>query len=258
MDVRVTDFLPYASLTSHDESNPHGSTTLAQPIIVPPKQRQSLQQVGQSASVIRVEVSDGQMYHSVWLPFNQYAFTDEQWAQPGRFTFNTRSLQLSDGRTIELMYSRWSDPLPSPVALDRFILRTHPGGDRPRDYISLVRFAKQNNWSPLVEVKSNQPAQHGDLWYFQAQWDPGTEAHTVLGVGNREGVHGMLAGVLTSIAGMIYTFYVRPAIIRRRKQAALIDAGLEETVEEIPDDLFITAPHHDNPRSHRPAEAAHV
>jgi len=50
------------------------------------------------------------------------------------------------------------------VALDRFILRTYPGGDRPSDYVSLLRFGKAGSWGPLREVKSNQPARHGDLW----------------------------------------------------------------------------------------------
>jgi hypothetical protein len=52
------------------------------------------------------------------------------------------------------------------------------------------------------------------------------EAHTVLGVGNRNGVGAMLAGVCISIAGMIYAFYVKPAIVRHRKRAALARAGI--------------------------------
>ncbi len=191
------------------------------PMIVPRNRRQSLQNVGKTTSVVRVEINDGQAVQSIWLPFNQYAFDDAQRAQPSRFSWIPRQLRLSDGRTLELLYGRWREPLPSPVALDRFVLQTYPGGDRPSDYISLVRFFEDGGWSPLLEVKSNRPARHGDLWYFQSQWDPGNEAYTVLGVGNRNGVYGMLAGVCISIAGMIYAFYVKPSIIRRRKAAAL-------------------------------------
>ena len=98
-------------------------------------------------------------------------------------------------------------------ALDRFIRRTYPGGDRESDYVSLLTFETRDGWSPLVEVRSNHPAQHGDLWYFQAQWDPGSQAHTVLGVGNRRAVNAMLAGVCISIFGMAYAFYVKPALL---------------------------------------------
>ncbi len=216
--MTVEEVLPHARLETR-------------PAIVPPGQRQSLQDVGKSTSLVRLEVNDGQRIQSVWLPFSQYAFFDDQRAQPGRFNYSPRIVRLSDGRQLWLLYSRWRDPLPSPVALDRFMLQTYPGGDRASDYISLLRFKEGGEWSPLVEVKSNKPAQHGDLWYFQAQWDPGVEAHTVLGVGNRRAVHAMLAGVCISISGMIYAFYFKPAIIRRRKQRAL--AGAKKKNEQL-------------------------
>ncbi len=195
------------------------------PAIVPRSQRQAQQ--GKTFSMVRVEVNDGRNIASTWLSFSQHAFDSAQWAQPGRFRWAPRAVRLSDGRTLQLLYSQWRDPLPAPIALDRFVLETHTGGDRPADYISRIRFLENGKWVPengTVTVKSNHPAQHGDLWFFQAQWDPGTEAHTVLGVGNRNGVHAMLAGVCISIAGMIYAFYIKPIVIRRRKQAALAEA----------------------------------
>jgi hypothetical protein len=196
------------------------------PDIVPREQRQSLQEVGKSTSLVRVEVGDGRQIQSTWLQFSQYAFNDDQRAEPERFRYAPRAIRLSDGRTLWLLYSRWRDPLPSPVALDRFILQTYPGGYPASDYISMVRFAQPDgDWSPVLQIKSNHPAQHGEFWYFQAQWDPGVEAHTVLGVGNRRAVRSMLAGVCISITGMIYAFYFKPVIIRRRKQAALAAAA---------------------------------
>lgn len=185
------------------------------PAIVPREQRQSMQDAGKRFSLLRVEVNDGQRLASAWLPFNEYAFPDEQRAQPGRFTYQPRTVQLSDGRQLQLLYSRPREPLASAVALDRFIRKTYPGGDRESDYISLLQFETASGWSPLVEVRSNHPARHGDLWYFQSQWDPGTEAHTVLGVGNRRAVNVMLAGVCISIIGMAWAFYVRPALRRK-------------------------------------------
>jgi len=142
-------------------------------------------------------------------------------------------VQLPDGRHLELLYSRWRERLPAPVALDRFVLETHPGGDRPSDYISRVRFLDHGNWSNIVEVRSNHPARHGNLWYFQAQYDPQTQSHTVLGVGNRVAVGWMLAGVCLSIAGMLYAFYVKPVLIRRRR-ADSIATGPREAAEPCP------------------------
>lgn len=199
LQVAIHAFAPYARQE-------------AGPAIVARAHRRPLQQVGKSMSMIRVTVAEGEDTHSVWLPFSDYAFPDEQRAQPGRFSYRPVKLALADGRSLELLYSRWREPLPAEVALDRFILETHPGGDRPSDYISLITFRQQEEWSPITAVRSNEPAQHGELWYFQSQWDPGTQCHTVLGVANRFGVHGMLAGALISIFGILWAFYVQPSM----------------------------------------------
>lgn len=190
------------------------------PSIVPRQQRLGIARAGKSMSLVRVEVNDGGKLQSIWLPFNEYAFPDPQRAQPGRFSYTPRAVRLSDGRLLWLMYSRWRDPLPSPVALDRFVLQTYPGGDRESDFISQVIFAEPDGkWSDVIEIRSNQPAEHGDFWYFQSKWDPGMQAHTILGVGNRRAVGPMLGGTILSIAGMVYAFYVKPAVVRRRKRA---------------------------------------
>ncbi len=188
------------------------------PALVPRHQRLSLSQVGKTRSLVRVEVQQGHEMRSVWLPFCEYAFPDDQRAQPQRFFHSTGRVTLPDGRAVELLYSRWRDPLPAAVVLDRFMLQTYPGGDRPRDYISLVRFQENGDWSAIREVRSNQPVRHADLWFFQAQWDPSNQCHTVLGVGNRRAVHGMLAGAMISVAGLIQAFYVQPVLARRKRE----------------------------------------
>jgi len=48
--------------------------------------------------------------------------------------------------------------------------------------------------------------------------------YTVLGVGNRNGVYTQLLGCVIAVAGMIYAFYVKPVIKRRRQEEVL--AGL--------------------------------
>lgn len=198
------------------------------PRIVPTDQRMPRQRVGDSQSLLEVEVRDGSQAQRVWLPFNQYAFEDETFAYPERFAFGSyapRAIRLADGRILELMYSRQRRYLPSAVALDRFVLDTHPGGTRERDFISLVRFYDDGHWSEPREIRSNQPGEHAGLWFFQAEWDPEHQALTVLGVGNRKAILPMLLGVCLSIAGMAYAFYVKPAILRRRARLAIAKAS---------------------------------
>jgi hypothetical protein len=82
----------------------------------------------------------------------------------------------------------------------------------------------------------NDPIEHDGYWYFQSQWDPPdtSEAsgntpslglnYTVLGVGNRNGVYTQLLGCCIAVIGMIYAFYIKPVIKRRRQDEVL--AGL--------------------------------
>jgi len=83
----------------------------------------------------------------------------------------------------------------------------------------------------------NNPSEFGRLWYFQSFWDAprATQgrppsagmAFTGLGIGNREGVWTALIGSTLAVIGMIYTFYVKPIIKRRRRERVL--KGLADT-----------------------------
>jgi len=97
-----------------------------------------------------------------------------------------------------------------------------------------VRFETEDGWSDLVEIRTNHPAQWGDLSFFQARWDPppseegagaqvtgGGFAFTGLGVGNRVGVNAMLASSSVTVLGLLYVFYVKPSIQRSRLRKAL-------------------------------------
>jgi hypothetical protein len=100
-----------------------------------------------------------------------------------------------------------------------------------------VRFAADDGWSAPVDVSVNDPRENAGFWYFQSQWDPPTAPagpgdsgsaglnYTVLGVGNREGVNVQLAGCIIAVIGMIYAFYVKPAIKRRRMTAVLAEVA---------------------------------
>ena len=58
---------------------------------------------------------------------------------------------------------------------------------------------------------------------------------TGLGVGNRRGVVTQLAGCILSVIGMMYAFYVKPIIKRRRRakvEAELAVRGIEPARRE--------------------------
>ena len=56
----------------------------------------------------------------------------------------------------------------------------------------------------------------------------------MLGVANRNGVWTMLLGTIVSCLGMTYAFYVKPAIRRRRLEAALAaNPAARERIEAV-------------------------
>jgi hypothetical protein len=204
----------------HERAKRFGeNNTLAR--IVPRMRRESMQQVGMHKSMVQVEVRRGDKKERRWLEYGAYAHNSRGGYFPQRF-------DLGDGVSIDLLYTRERELLPAPVVLEEFILETYPGGERERDYISHVRFQNEDgSWGDLQEVKSNTPSEHGGYWFFQSTWDPpdrrfqyGGMSHTGLGVGNREGVYIQLLGCIIAVVGMIYAFYIKP-IIRRRRQDAV-------------------------------------
>jgi hypothetical protein len=176
----------------------------------------------------------------MWLPFHQFALENASLAAPGLGRYNPTSVMLSDGSIVDVIFTRVSMPLANAVALDDFRLTTHVGGysgdvSSIRDWTSQLRFWDDTDqqWSKDLSVASNQPAEYNGFRYFQAFWDApprqmrGTQAEagglnfTGLGVGNRRGVGIQLAGTIIACIGMMYAFYVKPIIKRRRRAKVL-------------------------------------
>jgi len=211
------------------------------PAIVPRRQRQ--RDAGELFSMIRVELTENGATVSHWLPFNQYVLPSEEYTYQGRFHFAPVAVTLPGGRTVELLFSRERMDLPAPVVLDEFVLTAHIGGFTGqtasiRDWTSEIRFLQgDGEWTGQMPVSTNKPAEYKGYWFFQASWDPPQPQQgsagmnfTGLGVGNRNGVYTMLAGSTLSVVGMMYAFYVKPVLKRRRAQRVL--AALEESRAE--------------------------
>lgn len=216
----------------------------AKPLVVPENRRQ--RDVGESLAMIRLEVSSGGSTETKWVSFNSYIFPGAGYAASGRFSYTPSTFRGPDGRPVEVVFSRERRRLPNPVVLDDFELLTQIGGYVPgqmvsiRNYKSHLRFASGDSWSAPVPIEVNSPTDFGGLWYFQATWDPPERGapgsgmnHTGLGIGNRNGVHVQLAGCCLSVAGMLFAFYVKPILRRRRTQgASLTTAHQEQTTVE--------------------------
>lgn len=201
----------------------------SRPVIVPPERRNKNIEESRAATLVRVEIDDGKSVQTEWLPFDRYLLDDPSQQslvsgeQPARFT-------LADGRTFDIAVGRRRMELPSPVVLRDFELVTHVGGfsgnaASVRDWRSHVAFETPEGFTQERTVAVNQPKPFGGYWYFQSFWDapnaqrgtPGL-SFTGLGVGNRNGVQAQLITATVSVVGMIYAFYFKPIIKRRRAE----------------------------------------
>ncbi len=206
------------------ESHSHTSTE-TRPIFIAKRDRNP--RAENKFSRIKVELTSNQWNFSRWLPYHHYPLVDEQYSVPDRleFRYQPTLCKLPDGTEVELLFSRRSERLPAVMALEDFELKVHTGGfvsgntASVRDFISRLRPFKGGEWQPEITTSLNDPATYDDLSYFQAEWDPGNMAFTGLGVGNRDGVYIQLLGTCIAVFGMIYVFYVKPVIKRRRQQA---------------------------------------
>ena len=200
------------------------------PMVVPAPQRDP--SASNMYSMIRVIIPSNEGTVSTWLPYHHYAFESPK-ELVRRFQYKPTILNLPNGKNIEMMFSRQRRGLPTPVALKAFEVDSHLGGftgstSSILNWRSVVTFL--DGTDSALEVSVNDPKAYGDFWFFQSQWDPPDNAsqglnYTVLGVGNRHGVFPMLLGCCLTVAGMIWAFYVKPMIKRKRQQSVYAEVS---------------------------------
>ncbi len=216
------------------------AVTEVKPAIVPPAARE--RNMGESFSMIRLEVNSGHEVQAKWLRFNQHVLPNEQYAYSGRFLYTPERFRLADGSSVEVIFSRQRRRLPNPIALDAFALDTHIGGFTGqaltiRNYVSKLSFFDNGEWTEATPISVNAPTEYGGYWYFQSTWDKppsgsptGGMNYTGLGVGNRNGVYVQLAGCCIAVAGMLFAFYVKPIVKRRQYEQSKV--GLSGTRDQ--------------------------
>jgi hypothetical protein len=216
------------------------------PAIVPRAQRD--RDFRAQLAMIQVELPGASGVDSYWLPFHHWPIRDPSRAL--RSAYRPTEVLLGDGRRVELMFSRQRRRLPNAAVLEDFVMDTHIGGFTGQNlsvlnWTSEVRFRDGDGWSEIEHVSVNDPRENGGYWYFQAQWDPpdpqsgyGGLNFTVLGTGNRHGVNVMLLGCCLSVLGMIYAFYVKPVIKRRRQQAVYAEVAGRRAATQTAADRF--------------------
>ncbi len=212
------------------------------PYVVPQSKRQ--RNARETFAMIRLEIDRGSGVQAKWVQFNQYALPGKEYVSQGRFAYSPAIFRGADGTPVEVMFSRQRRKLPAPIVLESFQLESHVGGytgsmSTINNYFSQLRFQTGEHWTDPTTIFVNSPAEHGGFWYFQSSWDkPQSQDptsgmnYTGLGVGNRNGVYTQLAGCCLAVVGMMYAFYVKPVLKRRRhlQSRARVSSSAEEPV----------------------------
>jgi len=199
-----------------------------QPVIIPPQQRQrnATATDAMANSMIEVEVSRGSWHSAkVYVPFVQFGATEPPYGLP------PTPVDVPELGAVNLVFSNLLRPLPSTLTLEAFravkdahTVRTYA------NYISTLRVDPPGGPARELVAQLNAPAADAGFYYFQSAWDghddagPG-ERFSVIGVGNRPGIPGMITGALLIFFGIGYAFYVKPMLLNARKRQLKQIAG---------------------------------
>lgn len=85
-----------------------------------------------------------------------------------------------------------------------FTVPRRPGSEDPMEFFCGVAYGDAKN-PRHATVHMNEPLEWDGTFFFQASWDPGMQALSVLGVGNRPGGGFLLIAAILLGVGMVWS-----------------------------------------------------
>ena len=102
---------------------------------------------------------------------------------------------------FELCYGKEPLAMPGNIWMTGFDVPRRPGSNSPSEFYCHVAYGDVANPQNAV-IHMNEPLAWRDTFFFQAGWDPQSQALTVLGVGNRPAGAAMLISAIILACGM--------------------------------------------------------
>jgi len=168
----------------------------------------------------------------LWMGHMRYP--DPRYAEGVR---RPRSVHVPGFGRVRIAFSRVRYELPFALALEDFTMEPYPGSSIPRDFISTLAVHPGDGPAEpfLDEARLNRPLKVAGYKLSQIGWDPGDpsrpgheatdeqgrtvnqQRYTVLGVSTNAGIRLIFAGAVLACLGTPWAFYVKPWILRRRR-----------------------------------------
>lgn len=212
--IRITGYVPYVvELQPH--KSPDGKSRMLPTLEVRETRQQGISP--RAASAIRLQITGTGDYagwtDTQWCPFSSYVEVN---AHP-------ITIQAPDGRSAwEVLYTRARHNLGATIAASRVSATYFPGQRGIESYRSDVYVQTGDAAPRAATVSTNQTLAIGHWTLFQSGFDFQNHwEYTVLGVGNQIGIWPMNIGWIIVTLGCLFAFYVKPALLRRMKGAAL-------------------------------------
>ncbi len=152
---------------------------------------------------------------------------------------------------ITLAFSRQRLALPFSLQLEEFAMTPYPGSTIPRDFQSTLLITERDGSTSTGITRLNNPLIHHGFKLSQTGWDPGNprspqndakneagrfinqQRFSILGVGNNVGIRIIFIGSCLIVIGIPWAFYLKPLLLRRRKQAIQRELAAQTASEAV-------------------------
>jgi hypothetical protein len=177
---------------------------VTEPQVVPIDQRTSRMSVGDFESLIQVTATGTQGVTSVWVPYTPYPHLPRSLGNDGALGMYAPRpvwIDVPGAGRFELCYGKKPLPMPGPIWMTGFEVPRRPGSNSPSEFFCHVGYGDVAKPETAI-IHMNHPLAWQDTFFFQASWDPQSQALTVLGVGNRPAGTAMLLAAIVLALGM--------------------------------------------------------
>jgi hypothetical protein len=183
---------------------------VTEPVPVPKEQQQSRMSVGDFESVVEVTATYQGSTTSVWVPYSPYPHLPREMGNEtslGMYAPRPIMIDVPKAGRYELCYGKAPMPMPGPIWMTGFDVPRRPGSDEPSEFFCFVGYGDEKA-PQTAKIHMNHPLEWLGTFFFQASWDPQSQALTVLGVGNRPAGYPMLWASIILALGMAWSGFM--------------------------------------------------